>query len=152
MGRKSKFRDEFVEQVFKVCLLGATDDDLAAFFEVAVMTINDWKKAHPEFHEAMLAGKKHADANVGKSLYQRANGYSHPETKVFVHAGEVTEVQVIKHYPPDTTACIFWLKNRDARNWRDTKEVKVTSHEDALEALDILDGGGVAAEPERTRH
>jgi hypothetical protein len=27
----------------------------------------------------------------------------------------------IEHVPPDVTACIFWLKNRDPTAWRDAQ-------------------------------
>ena len=48
-GRPSSFRPEFAEQAFKLCLLGATDADLADFFHVSEQTVNAWKKAHPDF-------------------------------------------------------------------------------------------------------
>jgi hypothetical protein len=28
------------------------------------------------------------------------------------------------HVPPDTTACIFWLKNRDPQHWRDVQQME----------------------------
>lgn len=121
-GRPSGFKKEFAEQARKLCLLGATDVEVANFFEVSTQTIDNWKVKHPEFFGALKAGKKEADDRVVRSLYQRAVGYSHPETKFFQNAGEVITAETMKHYPPDTTACIFWLKNRDKENWRDKVE------------------------------
>ena len=51
-------------------------------------------------------------------------GYSHENEKIFCHQGAVTRVSTIEHYPPDTTAAIFWLKNRQTAHWRDKKEVE----------------------------
>lgn len=121
-GRPSKYRDEFAEQARKLCLLGATDKDLASFFEVSEATLNNWKIEYPSFLESLKAGKQLADAVIADSLYQRAKGYSHPEDDIRVVAGEIVITPTIKHYPPDSTALIFWLKNRRPDLWRDKRE------------------------------
>ena len=123
MARPSQYKPEYTEQTYKFCLLGATDEDLANFFEVTTTTIDNWKNKKPEFLGAIKRGKEIADAEVGKSLYQRANGYEHKEDKIFLHEGETTIVETTKHYPPDPVSMIFWLKNRQAQKWRDRKEV-----------------------------
>lgn len=98
MGCKTPYRDEYREQAKNYCLLGATDVDLARFFGVTPRTIITWRKAHPEFHEACEDGKARADALVARSLYNNA-------------------------LSGDTTACIFWLKNRQKHAWRDRHEI-----------------------------
>ena len=120
-GRPSSFRPEYPEQAFKLCLLGATDVELARFFEVAEATISNWKNAHPEFLEALKEGKEQADAKVAQSLYHRALGYSHSAVKIVADAKTGAEhiVPYTERFPPDTTACIFWLKNRRPDMWRD---------------------------------
>ena len=74
-----------------------------------------------------------ADANIGKSLYDRASGYTHPEVKLFTQYEEgelkVIEHEIAKHYPPDVTAMIFWLKNRHPDKWRDKQEIEHTGDE-----------------------
>lgn len=122
-GRPTRYCKAIVEQARKLCALGATDEDLADFFGVNESTINRWKKKYPEFLDALSEGKGDADTQVEQSLFSRAMGYSHPEVKLFLHEGKVIEHIVEKHYPPDTTACIFWLKNRQPQKWRDRKEV-----------------------------
>lgn len=119
MARPTKYKAEYAEQARKLCLLGATDADLAEFFEVSEQTINAWKKAHKAFLESLKAGKRLADAEVAERLFQRAMGYSHPEEKVFNNQGEIVTHQTTKHYPPDPTSMIFWLKNRDPERWRE---------------------------------
>lgn len=119
MGRPSKFRPEFVEQARKLSMLGMTDIEMAKFFEVTEHTLNNWKSDYPEFFQSLKEGKGLADAEVVASLYHRALGYSHPEDDIRAIAGEVVITPTIKHYPPDTTACIFWLKNRQPDKWRE---------------------------------
>lgn len=119
MARPTRYKAEFAEQARKLCLLGATDKDLAEFFEVSEQTINAWKKAHKGFLESLKAGKRLADADVAERLYQRAMGYSHLEEKVFNNGGVIVTHVTTKHYPPDPTSMIFWLKNRDPDRWRE---------------------------------
>jgi hypothetical protein len=126
VGRPLKYNDSYAEQAEKICLLGATDKQLADFFEVAESTINKWKLDHPEFSESIKAGKQIADAEVAESLFNRAKGYSHPEDKIFNANGEPMVVPTTKHYPPDATSAIFWLKNRCKDEWRDKQDHELT--------------------------
>lgn len=112
MARPTKYKSEYAKQAEKLCILGATDADLADFFEVSVSTINLWKIEHKEFSESLKLGKEPADNRVKNALYHRALGYSHPEDDIKSVNGEIVVTPTVKHYPPDTTACIFWLKNR----------------------------------------
>lgn len=122
VGRPSKFKPEFIEQARKLCMLGMTDKELADFFEVAESTLNLWKKDFPGFSESLKGGKTLADAEVAAKLHHRALGYSHPEDDIRVVNGQIVITPTIKHYPPDTTAGIFWLKNRQRDKWRDKPE------------------------------
>lgn len=118
-GRPTKYRPEFAEQAAKLCALGANDREVADFFKVTEQTVNNWKSAHPEFFESLKVAKATADARVEQSLYRRALGYSHDSVHVSNYQGEVTLTPIVEHYPPDTTAAIFWLKNRKPEEWRD---------------------------------
>ena len=98
---------------------------MADFFGVCEKTLNNWKDKNEQFLQSLKEGKKEADSRVVKSLFQRAVGYSCPDTKFATHEGIITDTkEFIKHYPPETTACIFWLKNRRPDEWKDTKEVE----------------------------
>lgn len=121
-GRPSKYKPEFVEQAAKLCTLGATDADLASFFAVDVATINRWKTDFPEFCDSIKRAKVDLDQEVERSLFFRAKGYSHPSVKILQYEGSPVEVPYTEHYPPDTGACIFWLKNRQPAKWRDKVE------------------------------
>lgn len=130
------YKPEYPEQARKLCLLGATDIELAEFFGIGASTLTVWKKRHTEFRQALVMGKKVADAEVANKLYCRALGYSHPETLVKIVKGEVFKIEVIKHYAPDTTAGIFWLKNRSRQLWRDKQEYE---HSGAVLVSDLSD-------------
>lgn len=139
-GRPSK-KDIFPDALFE-CLyaLGKTDDEVAKLIGITQQTINNWKKAHPSFFESLKDWKKQADEKVERSLYERACGYSHPDTKAqFVQDkegyGRWEYAELTKHYPPDPTSMIFWLKNRQPDKWRDKQDLaidasmKVISHD-----------------------
>jgi hypothetical protein len=102
-----------------LCKLGATDRELADFFEVSEKTLNNWKLENEEFLQSLKIGKDDADNRVERSLFARATGYEHPDTDIRVIEGQIVETPIIKRYPPDTTAAIFWLKNRKREEWRD---------------------------------
>ncbi len=126
MARPSKFKPEFIAQAEKLCKLGATDMELADFFDVEVRTLYRWKSENEQFCQALKAGKDEADDRVERSLYARANGYEHDEVDIRVVGGAIVQTPIRKYYPPDTTAAIFWLKNRRAAEWREVKAVELT--------------------------
>lgn len=136
-GRPTKYKEEYAEQARKLCDLGATDRQLCDFFKVAESTLNLWKLNNPSFSESLKLGKDIPDDNVKRSLYDRATGYTCLESKHHVVNGELIETMVEKHYPPDPTSMIFWLKNRKPEEFRDkveTVQVQMT-HEEWLESL-----------------
>ena len=106
--------------------MGATDADLAAAFCVSEQTVNSWKKRFPAFLESLKRGKGEADAKVAECLFKRATGYDHKAVKIFQKDGETFEHEYTEHIPPDTTAQIFWLKNRRPHQFRANPEVAVT--------------------------
>lgn len=123
-GRPTKYKAEYAEQARKLCLLGATDAEMAEFFEVRESTIHAWKKAHSEFSESIKKGKVLADAQVADKLFNRAIGYDAPDVDIRVVNQEIVQTPIIKHYPPDPTSGIFWLKNRQPKRWRDKPEAE----------------------------
>ena len=134
MARPTSYRDEFATQATKLSALGATDQEIADFFEVDVRTIYRWKHDHDAFCHALKTGKQVADERVERSLYQRAIGYEQEEVKIFMPGGAESPVYAPfrAKVAPDTTAAIFWLKNRRGADWRDKQEVE---HSGSIEAL-----------------
>lgn len=127
-GRPTKYREEFADQARKLCLLGATDIELADFFEVHPDTITEWKNVHDEFSVSIKKGKLQADSNVADRLYQRAMGFEHDDVHVSNYQGEVTLTPIRKIHAPDTGAAVFWLKNRQSKKWREKQEVEHTGN------------------------
>lgn len=121
-GRPSKYDSNFADQARKLCELGATDAEIASFFEVSVRTIYTWKLQHDEFLQALKRGKEVADSLVENRLFARATGYSQDATKIFQYEGDPITVDYVEHFPPDTAACIFWLCNRRPQEWRQRRE------------------------------
>lgn len=125
-GRPSKYDPAFAKQAEALCKLGATNADLADFFEVTIRTIERWSSSKDDFCRALKMGKAEADERVERSLYHRAVGYTFDSEIVKItNDGSVYRTPTREHVPPDTTAAIFWLKNRDPSNWRDKREHEV---------------------------
>lgn len=121
-GRPSTYKPEYAKMAAAHCKLGATDADLATLFGVTTQCIWLWTSKHPEFGVAARSEKAVFDHKIERSLAQRALGYSVDTEEVKVLAtGKVLRIPVRKHYPPDTVACIFWLKNRQPEQWRDVQ-------------------------------
>jgi len=122
-GRLSEYKKEYAAQAKRLCMLGLTDKELADFFEVTEPTINRWKKDYKEFNLSLKNGKVVADAKVAESLFKRATGFSHSSVKIFNDNGRPLKVPFVERFPPDTTAGIFWLKNRRRTGWKDKHDV-----------------------------
>lgn len=120
-GRPTKYKPEYDEQAAKLCALGATDIEIADFFGVEVRTIYRWKNEHDSFCQSIKVAKEVADERVERSLFQKATGYEQDEVKIFMPANADSPVYAPfrAKVSPDTTACIFWLKNRNPEKWRD---------------------------------
>lgn len=129
MARPTDYRQEYAEQARKLCLLGFTDKQLAVFFGVNESTINRWKDKYPEFCKSIKSGKVIADAQVVDSLYNRAMGIEVTEVEVRDDGKKKVKRVTKKHIPPDPTAQIFWLKNRQPELWRDKPTVENSAQE-----------------------
>jgi transposase-like protein len=107
---------------------GKIDKEIAALLGVNPRTIYNWRDKHAEFDAALAEGKEPANLAVEAALFKRACGYEYEDTEaVGIPGGEgktiiKTVKKVKKHLPPDTTACIFWLKNRCPDRWRDVQQ------------------------------
>ena len=115
---------------------GLTDEQIAKNMGVSVSTLNNWKNMHPDILESLKRGKEVVDRQVENALLKRALGYEYEEVKEKFEDGEITERTVTKkEVVPDTTAQIFWLKNRKPDKWRDKPAYEDTSELDKLDAI-----------------
>ena len=143
------YKPAYAAQAEKLCRLGATDAELADFFGVSVRTINTWKAQHVDFLQALKAGRTEADDRVERALYHRAVGYSHAVEKPMVVDKAVQIVRYTERMPPDTTACIFWLKNRNPEEWRDkvVREMAWATKKPSEMTNEELDAAYLALQP-----
>ena len=122
-GQPTKFSESYIPQLIKLCeIFGATDKQIAAFYDVTEQTINNWKLQQPKFFESLKLAKEVADNTVVQSLYKRAVGFKRKKDVVIDGA----PLELEEELPPDPTSCIFWLKNRKPQEWRDKVEQEHT--------------------------
>jgi len=121
-GRPPKYHVNYAKLAALAYKSGHIDQEVAELLGISVVTLHKWNLKHHEFNEARKSGKAPADERVIESLYNRALG--------FVRNG--------RYFPPDVTACIFWLKNRRPDEWRDRQDQRHTFVQDNRTAAEIL--------------
>lgn len=115
---------------------GLTDEQIAGNIGIRAATLYEWKKKFPEISESLKRGKEVVDRQVENALLKRALGYEYEEVKEKFECGVMTERTVTKkEVAPDTTAQIFWLKNRKPEKWRDKPSYDDTSELDKLDEI-----------------
>lgn len=124
MGRPTDYNPAMDEQARQMYEAGATDVEVADFLGISTRSIHRWSHKHASFCLALKMGKLAADNRVERSLFHKATGYTFEAEEVFQYQGDVVRAKVTKHIPPDTTACIFWLKNRRPDEWREKVDVE----------------------------
>lgn len=120
---------------------GLTDEQLANNMGINVATLYTWKKKYNEINDALKRGKEVVDIEVENSLLKAAKGYFVDEEKQYISEvnGVVTKRKEItkKYIAPNTTAQIFWLKNRKPIEWRDKNIVELDGEERVIIVDDI---------------
>ena len=135
-GRPSKFKPEYVERAAEYAAAGLTELEMAQLFGISAPTFRLWKANNPDLLTVLKLNKEKADERVEQSLYNRAMGYTCEETDIRVVDGKIVKTEVTRYYPPDTTAAIFWLKNRKPKDWRDKRETEISG---SLNLTDMTD-------------
>jgi DNA-binding XRE family transcriptional regulator len=115
---------------------GLTDEQIAHNIGISRETLYQWKRKYSDIADTLKENKQIADIAVENALYKRALGYTYTETTK--EAGKVTKT-VEKEVVPDTTAQIFWLKNRQPERWRDKQEVQNTGNMDFNVTIKVVE-------------
>ena len=109
------------------CRDGLIEADIAHNLGISLTTLKDYKNKYPSLMAALKKGKEVADIEVENALFKRATGYFITLNKQKVTKdGDVIDITEEVYITPDTTAQIFWLKNRKKAEWRDKHEVEKT--------------------------
>jgi len=110
---------------------GLTDEQIAKNMGISRGTIYDWKKNHSDISDALKRGKEVVDREVENALEKAAVGYWVEETKTYIEEVDGRKKKKIeknkKWIPANTTAQIFWLKNRKSSEWRDQQHIEQTN-------------------------
>jgi hypothetical protein len=105
---------------------GLTEEQIAKNMGIGLTTFKQWKKKYQPIWTALKKGKAPIDFEVENALLKRALGFEYEETEtVFEDVDGKPKKRIkktIKYVPPDTSACIFWLKNRKPNHWRKMNE------------------------------
>lgn len=119
---------------------GLTDQQMMDNLGVGKTTFYKWKDENAEFADALKRGKEVVDREVENALLKKALGFKETINQVKVtQSGEIIPYVVDVFYPPDTTAQIFWLKNRKPTEWRDKQEKEITGHMSFEQILDEIE-------------
>lgn len=120
---------------------GLTDKQIACNMGITRETLNQWKNRFSDISDTLKKGKEVVDRQVENALLKRALGYEYDEVKEKYEAGVLTERTVTrKMVVPDTTAQIFWLKNRKPEEWREKRVVENREEYEDDGFLDALNG------------
>lgn len=104
---------------------GLTNEQIAHNIGIVESTFYEWQNKYEELSEALKKGKEVVDREVENALLKRALGYEYEEVKIEEEDGNIKRTVTKKHQAGDTTAQIFWLKNRKPYEWRDRKNLEL---------------------------
>ena len=112
---------------------GLTDQEIAEQMDISRSTLKEWKNKYPSISAALKKTKAMYDSEVEEALENAALGYFKTERE-WRRDPETGEMVLYREYErwfkPDTTAQIFWLKNRDKLHWRDRQEIQMDVEEE----------------------
>lgn len=154
-GAPSAYKPEYNEQAYKLCLLGATDKDIADFFGVVESTVNKWKVDYPKFSESIKEGKMIADMEVAHTMFKSTQDREVVEMKAikvkevsYNKQGKRVEKETIqlapetKFVPGDFRSQSLWLRNRQPDKWRDKQEIDHTTKGQPIVSIKLTDIDG----------
>lgn len=118
---------------------GLTEEQIANNMGIGYSTLQNWKTKFQDIKDALKRGKEVVDRQVENALLKRALGYEYEEVKEKFEGGVLTERTITKkEVVPDTTAQIFWLKNRKPEQWRDKREVTSDDNDQVMEFIKAM--------------
>lgn len=136
-GRRGKYEEWITDDgLIKVqgwARDGLSNEQIAHNMGITVKTLYEWQNKYGDFCEALKKGKEVVDREVENALLKRALGYEYDEVthEPDKDTGQLVVSKVVrKQVIPDTTAQIFWLKNRKPDEFRDKRDVELSGNVD----------------------
>lgn len=119
---------------------GLTDEQIAHNIGIVPSTLYEWKKKYSKISDTLKKGKEIIDRQVENALLKRALGYEYEEVKQIIEKDEKGKdrkriEKTVRQVIPDTTAQIYWLKNRKPEQWREKPKVETDEANGMLEDL-----------------
>ena len=112
---------------------GLTIEQIANNMGIDDATLYRWKNKSNDICEALKKGKEVVDIEVENALLKKALGYTiQIKEQKLDKDGCVHDLVKDVHIPPDTTAQIFWLKNRKPKDWRDKVNIENEVNENGV--------------------
>lgn len=122
-GKPSKLTPKNVDTALKLAKKGVLDKDIAQVIGIHPQNFSAWKGSYSEFADALVEAREAPTKLIETALFRSAVGYTHNDEKIFVSKhGKVTRVPTIKHYAPNPTSMLFWLKNKAPKVWREMQD------------------------------
>lgn len=117
--------NSIIKRAYKLSLLGLLDKDLADAFDVTYTTLYRWREKYPSLDRAIIEGRQMASARVAEAIYTRAIGYEREVQEIKNSGGQAVVMEYKKYFPPNITAAMYWLNNRDKERWGTVKKHEV---------------------------
>ncbi len=157
-GAPTAYRPEFAIRATGLCMLGLTNEELAARFNVDKVVLGRWMRDIPEFRSAVYDGREGADGKIVNALYKAGIGFEHDEDDIRTvsrggnDGSEIVITPTTKRYPPNYAALAMWLNNRQRERW--SKNAEGAGDKNPTELASLLKEALDAAEskvPQRSK-
>ena len=132
-GRKGKYADWLTPEGLTLiegwAREGLSDEQISHNMGIVPKTLYEWMNKYSDISKSVKKGKEVADFEVENALYKSAMGYEYEEVKQYIKdmgngKQEKRIEKTMKHIAPNTTAQIFWLKNRKRDKWNDRQHIE----------------------------
>jgi len=142
MGRKIKYNpDTFPLLAEGYAREGFNDKQIADKLGIGLSSFYKYQREFSEFLESIKKGKAPVDFKAENALLKRVLGYTYEEKTTEMRIDEKGNTKPVvvkivkKEVPPETTAIIFWLKNRRPDKWREKQSIEVEVEHPLMSAI-----------------
>lgn len=153
VGQQGKFIRLDLKKIYRLCVLGMSNKEIAEHIDVKYQTWIQWLNPDSKVYKKELAdtikyGTEGIVAKVADRLVSRALGHKHKAVKFFYNAQDdkIVRQEYVQHYPPSEVAAAFILKNKRPDKWKD-KPVEDLNQEILTGATNV----SVVTDPEKIK-